>query len=198
MLFRSKPEDEETKAREKAATEKLMYDANHPNRGDFKTDEALLDKAYANQQPGISYDDRTRTMAVRGTSNMRDWWDDVSKIPAWGSIEDAQMFQNAQNECHKLIKSGKPVDRIVGHSLGASVAQAMSQKYDIPYSRTYAAPNLELVPHRFSAHHERYRNWTDWISILDRGAERSWPTQGFFAPARHSYRGYEGVYGLDA
>jgi hypothetical protein len=55
----------------------------NPNGASFEADEAGLEKAYADPS-GISYDANTRTEYIRGTTTMRDWYDDFTKIPCWG------------------------------------------------------------------------------------------------------------------
>jgi hypothetical protein len=76
------------------------------------------------------------------------------------------------------------VDRVVGHSLGGSVALQLQQDRDIRRSRTFGAPVLDLNMHSGKA--ERWRHFMDPVSVLDRRA--NW---GKFKLYPHTYTGYE-------
>jgi hypothetical protein len=71
---------------------------------------------------------------------------------------------------------GKPIDRIVGHSLGGSVALELQKEKGIPLSRTFGAPVLDL---NFTKESERFRHPLDPVSVLDRSAKwgplAAWP-----------------------
>jgi hypothetical protein len=145
--------------------------------GTFAQDEAGIAKAYADTTyPGVYYDPKTRTEYVKGTvpTSAKDWWDDISKIPFWGDIHDAERTKMAEAAYQDLIKQGKPVDRVSGHSLGGSVALQLQKDHDIPFSRTFGAPVFQLSP--FEKNAERFRHPLDPFSILDRSATntRSW------------------------
>ena len=64
--------------------------------------------------------------------------------------------------------------RLVGHSLGGSVALALAQSLlqegVIVETRTFAAPVIAFSSTGSDAKHERYRHAFDVISILDGGA----------------------------
>ena len=75
------------------------------------------------------------------------------------------------------------MDRVVGHSLGGSVALEMQKEKGIPKSRTFGAPVLDLG--MFGPKAERYRHPLDPVSILDRKAK--W---GGLMAYPHSYTGY--------
>ena len=170
-------EDAETKKREAIGARNMQFAIDHPNRGTFQDDEAGIAKAYADTTyPGVFYDPKTRTEYVKGTvpSNWRDWRDDITKIPVWGDIHDAERTKMAEAAYQDLIRQGKPVDRISGHSLGGSVALQLQKDHNIPFSRTFGAPVFQLSP--FEKNAERYRHPLDPFSILDRSATnaRSW------------------------
>jgi hypothetical protein len=131
------------------------HDVNHPTFYDPKNE-------------GTYYDPGTKTMYVRGSVTGRDWWDDVSKIPNWGNSRDIEMYTNAKSTYERLISEGKPVERVVGHSLGGSVALQLQKDKDIPFSRTFGAPVMQLSPFEKTA--ERYRHPLDPFSIFDRSA----------------------------
>ncbi len=184
-------EDAETKKREAAAERRMKFDLEHPNRGTFQADEEGMEKAYKDTTyEGVYYDPRTRTEYVKGTvpTNLKDWWDDVSKIPVWGDIHDADRMKMAEAAYQDLIKKGKPVDRVAGHSLGGSVALQLQKDHDIPFSRTFGAPVFDLNPLRFGA--ERYRHPLDPFSILDRGATNT----RNMSLNTHSFGGFSNAY----
>ena len=170
-------EDAETKKREAIGERNMQFAIDNPNRGTFAQDEAGIAKAYADTTyPGVYYDPKTRTEYVKGTvpTSAKDWWDDVSKIPFWGDIHDADRMKMAEAAYQDLIKQGKPVDRVSGHSLGGSVALQLQKDHDIPFSRTFGAPVFQLSP--FEKNAERFRHPLDPFSIFDRSATnaRSW------------------------
>ena len=151
------------------ARRKMLSDFTHPTRASVAADEKGLAKAYADPDTGTWYDPQTRTLNIRGTSNMQDWKDDFTKIPAWGESRDIEMYKNASRAYDKLISEGKPVDRVTGHSLGGSMALQLQQDRDIPFSRTFGAPVWDLgLNHKGLAH--RFRHPMDPISVFDREA----------------------------
>jgi hypothetical protein len=156
------------------------------SRSNFAKDERGLDKAYANMKgTGTFYDDSNKSLYIRGSKTKRDWEDDFTRIPDWGNSRDIEMYQNATQAYDKLISEGKPVDRVVGHSLG--VALQLAKDKDIPLSRTFGAPVLDMDPgisHKILA--ERYRHGADPVSILDRQV-----TWGPWRAYPHTYTGYK-------
>ena len=164
-----------------AAEQRINEHLKHQNGASFEQDEAGLTKAY--QDPsGVSYDPATRTEYVRGTTTPRDVYDDFTKIPAWGNLQDSDRYRKADKSYYDLINSGKPVDRIVGHSLGGSVALEMQGQHNIPMSRTFGAPVFDLFP---KAGQDRYRHPLDPVSVFDRGAH--WGDRKLYP---HSYSGF--------
>jgi O6-methylguanine-DNA--protein-cysteine methyltransferase len=155
----------------------------------FRADEKGLDDAYMNPQ-GTSYDPTTKSMYIKGSSTATDWWDDVSKIP-FGDTAQSERYGQAAAAYKKLNDNGKHVDRVVGHSLGGSVALEL-QKNLAKHgrnvdSRTFGAPVMDLKPFdRYYNKAERFRHPTDPVSILDRGA--SW---GDWKTYPHSYAGFQ-------
>ena len=110
-------------------------------------------------------------------------YDDFTRIPLWGNLQDSDRYQKADKAYYDLVNSGKPVDRIVGHSLGGSVALEMQRQHNIPKSRTFGAPVLDLVP---KAGQDRYRHPLGPVSVFDRSAK--WGNLMYNNP--HSYTGY--------
>jgi len=168
---------------------KLMMDRiRNPNGGaTFKQDEEGMAKAYNDATyPGVYYDQDTNTMYVKGTVDAQDWWDDFSKVPVWGNLRDSRRYKDAEFAYNDLLKRGLPIDRIVGHSLGGSIALQQQKDKNIDFSRTFGAPVVDLNPLKRGTQ-ERYRHILDPVSIFDRGASfgdiRSYP---------HSYSGFQG------
>jgi hypothetical protein len=122
---------------------------------------------------------------VKGTVNAQDWWDDFTKVPAWGDLKDSKRYGDAQLAYDDLLQRGLPVDRVVGHSLGGSVALEQQKANNITFSRTFGAPVMDPtgVVHRGLV--ERYRHPLDPVSIFDRGA-----TWGKVLAYPHSYAGF--------
>ena len=172
---------------EEIGRRKMLFDLSHPSRGTFARDEYGLQKAYNDKETGTYYDPETRTLNIRGSQTSRDWEDDFKRIPVWGESHDIEMYQNARKAYDKLISEGKPVDRVVGHSLGGSVALQLQRDMGIPISRTFGAPVLDFDPgvtHKVLA--ERYRHPLDPISMLDRNAK--W---GDLKAYPHMYGGFK-------
>ena len=97
----------------------------------------------------------------------------------------SERYEQADAAYKDLQASGKPVDRIVGHSLGGSVALQMQQDHQIPKSRTFGAPVFDLVGTSYGEV-ERYRHPMDPVSVLDRSA-----TWGKVKIYPHTYTGFE-------
>lgn len=166
---------------------KLLNDRiNMPNGGvSFTQDEKGMDAAYAYKSfPGASYDSNTRTLYVAGSDSWESWLHDDPLIP-FGKTSDAARYKQAERAYDELIKQGKVVDRVVGHSLGGSVALELAKNKGIAFSRTFGAPVFDPNPfHRGSV--ERYRHPLDPVSVFDRGA--TWG--GIAADQPHTYGGF--------
>ena len=173
-----------------AADQRMNQHLKTPNGATFQQDEQGLDRAYNDETaPGVYYDPATRTEYIKGSSTRRDWYDDATKIPDWGDTENAERYQQADKARKDLNAQGKVVDRVVGHSLGGSVALQMQSDYDIPKSRTFGAPVVDLKPFdRYYNKAERYRHPTDPVSIMDRGA-----TWGDWKAYPHTYTGFQNL-----
>jgi len=170
-------------AKEEKAQQRIEERLRNPNGASFEQDEEGLAKAYNDTTgPGTYYDPATKSLYVKGTTTKRDIWDDFTKVPFWGDLRDSQRFQQADKAYEDLLAQGKPTDRIVGHSLGGSVALELQKEKGIELSRTFGAPVLDL---NFTKSSERYRHILDPISVLDRSAKL-----GSLAAYPHSYTGY--------
>ena len=120
---------------------------------------------------------------MKGSKTARDWWDDVTKIPAYGNLQNSERYQEVRDAYQKLQDAGNPVDRVVGHSLGGSVAVQMQKDLGIPRSRTFGAPVFDLGGSANVVN--RFRHPFDPVSMFDFGAK-----EGNLQLYPHTYGGY--------
>ena len=175
----------EERFKESRGAKRLADRIQNPNGASFAQDEEGLHKAYSDASfPGVYHDPKTRTEYIKGSSTTRDWYDDFTKVPGWGDTKSSERYQQADRAYRDLTNMGKPVDRVVGHSLGGSVALEMQKELGVGLSRTFGAPVLDLnAGHRGAV--ERYRHPLDPVSVLDRGA-----TWGPLRAYPHTYTGF--------
>jgi len=168
------------------ANKKLMDRIAMPNGGvSFKQDEKGMDAAYGYKSfPGAAYDSNTQTLYVAGSDSWESWFHDDPLIP-FGKTGDATRYKQAERAYDELIKSGHPVNRVVGHSLGGSVALELAKNKGIEFSRTFGAPVADANFFKRGSN-ERYRHPLDPVSIFDRGA--TWG--GIVADQPHTYGGF--------
>jgi hypothetical protein len=124
-----------------------------------KLNENGLNKAYNNLNKIHVQGD---TMYIAGTSNLKDVYDDITKIPFFGTITDSTRY----NQAKTALDLNPNITKIVGHSLGGSVAlefQKNNPKYN---TTTYGAPVLQIG----SKQGNRFRFPYDPVSYLDNGA----------------------------
>ena len=150
--------------------------AENPSAGGatFKQDEEGMKKAYSDTTyPGVYYDQSTGTMYVKGTVNAQDWYDDFTKIPAWGDIHDAVRMKDAEKAYADLLQRGMPVNRVVGHS-----PLQLQKNKNLEFFRTFRAPVVDWdvsvtdpLNLRAKGAEDRYRHPLDPVSILDRKAK---------------------------
>ena len=129
------------------------------NNNFHKLNENGLNKAYNNLNKIHVQGD---TMYIAGTSNLKDVYDDITKIPFFGTITDSTRY----NQAKTALDLNPNITKIVGHSLGGSVAlefQKNNPKYN---TTTYGAPVLQIG----SKQGNRYRFPFDPVSYLDNGA----------------------------
>ena len=80
-------------------------------------------------------------MFIAGSHTARDWFDDFTKVPAWGDLKNSERYQKALEE----FKNQGQIDTVVGHSLGGSVSLELQKKYPdrIKKNRTYGTPVMD-------------------------------------------------------
>lgn len=120
-----------------------------------------LSKAYASPS-GVYRKDNV--LFIAGTRSIGDVIDDL-RIP-FNDVQHTQRYIDAVPNMHG-------VSVVVGHSLGGSVALALSQSYPVEVV-TYAAPVFDVLPSGSPNH--RHRHYLDPIAIFDSGAQSSWPS----------------------
>ena len=145
------------------------------NNNFHKINEHGLNKAYNNHNK-IHVDNDT--LYIAGTSNLRDVYDDITKIPIWGSIKDSQRYKEAKN----VLDLNPNIINLVSHSLGSSVALELEKDNNKYKTTAYASPVLQIG----TKIGNRYRFPFDPVSYLDRGAI----TVDKFNINPHSYSNY--------
>ncbi len=160
-LFSTRPSRIITSSKHSSTDQKKMK--SDPLAGPAVTDKEGLQRAYSQ---GDSYA-RGDTLYIAGSHTAKDWYDDVTKVPFWGDLKNSTRYQQAE----KALRANPNIRRVVGHSLGGSVALELQKKYPQLESRTYGAPVWS--PPGTEGKSERYRNLGDPVSIFDRSATNS-------------------------
>jgi len=123
-----------------------------------------LKEAYKNRQTYLYLKDDT--LYIGGTQNIRDVWDDVTKVPFYGDVRKSERYKDAD----ELLQKNPQVKKLVGHSLGGSVTLELQKQYPERNfeTTTYGAPVTAF------GKGNRYRHSgiliTDPISMFDFGA----------------------------
>ncbi len=125
------------------------------------TDKAGLEKAYGRESNLYTHGD---TLYIAGSSSFQDVWDDLN-IP-FNQTDKSMRYRKAV----AALKVNTYIMNVVGHSLGGSVALELQKNFpDRKFkSNTYGAPVCSST-----AADNRFRNYFDPVSILDRGAASS-------------------------
>jgi hypothetical protein len=156
------------------------------------TDAEGLARAYAQ---GDTYS-HGGTLYVAGSHTAQDWWDDVTKIPFWGKSHDIYRLQQAQ----KALAANPQTTRVVGHSLGGSVALQLQKDNPKLASRTFGAPVFDIfgtdselntyAELQGKPEIERYRSYADPVSFFDASATSTMPgKEAFSFSGPHAYDG---------
>ena len=90
------------------------------NNNFHKLNEIGLNKAYNNNKIHVDGD----TLFIAGTSNLKDAYDDITKIPFYGSTMDSTRYDQAKT----VLDSNPHIKNLVGHSLGGSVSLEIQKK----------------------------------------------------------------------
>ena len=106
------------------------------------------------------------TMYIAGTRNMRDWYDNFTKLP-FGLTKHAHRYKQAE----EVLKENPQVKNIVGHSLASSVSVELTKQHpekNLELKALYASPFIDFGS---KTHDNRYRHSGDVISMFDRGSK---------------------------
>ena len=142
-----------------------------------------LSRAY--NAPNSIYIDNNR-MYIAGTHNLRDVWDDATKIPFWGDVRNSERYQQAE----AALKDNPQVTEVIAHSLGSSVGQELNKQSNNKFNtRFYDSPFIDFSFSRDSKN-QRFRHPGDIISMFDTGAvnEEANTNYGLINP--HTYDEY--------
>jgi hypothetical protein len=156
------------------------------------TDAEGLARAYAQ---GDTYS-HGGTLYIAGSHTAQDWWDDVTKIPFWGDSHKIYRMQQAQ----KALAANPQTTRVVGHSLGGSVALQLQKDNPKLASRTFGAPVWDIFGQDSELNTyaelqgkpeiERYRSYADPVSFFDASATSTMPgKEAFSFSGPHAYDG---------
>ena len=145
------------------------------NNNFHKLNEIGLNNAYNNANKVYIKDN---TMFIAGTSDLKDAYDDITKIPFYGDITQSTRYSQAK----AALDANPNINKIIGHSLGGSVALQFQKDNGRFETTTYGAPVLQIGSTKGS----RYRFPYDPISYLDNGAI----TVGKLSINPHSYSNY--------
>jgi len=122
-----------------------------------------LDKAYsAHNATHIDGD----TLYIAGTRNVRDIFDDITKLP-FGLTKHADRYRQAE----EVLKENPNVKKLVGHSLSSAVSDELKKAHpdrNLEIKAMYGSPFVQLSGDK---HENRFRHRFDPISMLDRGSK---------------------------
>jgi hypothetical protein len=146
------------------------------NNNFHKINEMGLKKAYESEKK-VHVDGET--LFIAGTDDKQDWYDDFSKIPFYGDLTKSKRY----TDVIETVKNNPNVKKVIGHSLGGSVALELEKNNPNKYeTTTYGAPVVSLTKGN------RFRHAGDIVSSFDLGSK----TIGFnINPIKaHSYSDY--------
>ena len=129
------------------------------NNNFHKLNEMGLNNAYNNHNKIHVEND---TLYIAGTSDLKDVYDYITKIHFFGTVKDSTRY----NQAKTALDSNPNITKIIGHSLGGSVALEFQKNHPTYNTTTYGAPVLQIG----SKIGNRYRFPYDPVSYLDNGA----------------------------
>jgi hypothetical protein len=144
-------------------------------------DKEGLDEAYMQGDAAVRGD----TMYIAGSHYAIDWADDFTRVPFWGDVKKSYRYKQVD----KVLDANPQVHTIVAHSLGGSVAHELQRNRPGLRTVTYGSPSVS-----WDRGGERYRNYGDPVSVLDRGAvQLTHPNPGNYKAYTHDYHNNENV-----
>ena len=140
-----------------------------------------LDKAYASENATYIKDD---TMYIAGTRNLRDVYDDITKLP-FGLTKYSDRYKQADD----VLKDNPNVTKLVGHSLSSAVSDELRKAHpdrNLEIKAMYGSPFVQTSSQK---HENRFRHSGDLISMFDRGSKTV--DLGLVGPLKsHGYDNY--------
>ena len=122
-----------------------------------------LDKAYASENATYIKDD---TMFIAGTRNLRDVYDDITKLP-FGLTKYSDRYKQADD----VLKDNPNVTKLVGHSLSSAVSDELRKAHpdrNLEIKAMYGSPFVQTSGQK---HENRFRHQGDLVSMFDRGSK---------------------------
>ena len=140
-----------------------------------------LDKAYASENATYIKND---TMYIAGTRNLRDVYDDITKLP-FGLTK----YSNRYKQADDVLKDNPNVTKLVGHSLSSAVSDELRKAHpdrNLEIKAMYGSPFVQMSGEK---HENRFRHRGDFISMFDHGSKTV--DLGLVAPLKaHGYDNY--------
>ena len=125
--------------------------------------EGMLRRAYASDSGAYIHGNR---MYVAGTRNLRDVYDDITKVP-FSLTRHSDRFKSAK----KVLDENPQVETLIGHSLAGAIVQDLNKDNGMRYiTRSYNAPIVSFQQSGETGGNYRIRDKKDWVSAFDKGA----------------------------
>ena len=122
-----------------------------------------LKRAYASDSGAYIHGNR---MYVAGTRNLRDVYDDITKVP-FSLTRHSDRFKSAK----RVLDENPQVETLIGHSLAGAIVQDLNKDNGMRYvTRSYNAPTVSFQQSGETGGNYRIRDRRDWVSAFDKGA----------------------------
>jgi len=122
-----------------------------------------LKRAYASDSGAYIHGNR---MYVAGTRNLRDVYDDITKVP-FSLTRHSDRFKSAK----RVLDENPQVETLIGHSLAGAIVQDLNKDNGMRYvTRSYNAPIVSFQQSGETGGNYRIRDKRDWVSAFDKGA----------------------------
>ena len=122
-----------------------------------------LKRAYASDSGAYIHGNR---MYVAGTRNLRDVYDDITKVPL-SLTRHSDRFKSAK----KVLDENPQVETLIRHSLTGAIVQDLNKDNGMRYvTRSYNAPIVSFQQSGETGGTYRIRDKKDWVSAFDKGA----------------------------
>ena len=141
------------------------------------TDSEGLRRAYEEDDGLYDYGDALYIAGTKSLDDVLNW----PKLPS-GRIRSTRRYLDTMKHIKAMDKKPK---RLIGHSYGASVSQAIAEELGME-ARSYGTPAWDLFGNKDKEYTLRYKHWGDPVGSLDSNASL------VKAPGwnPHSYEGY--------